>query len=122
MKNLIYILLCVFMIAIGQVLLKFGVSGTHENIPLISITTIRSLVGNVYFLSGAALYGISFILWLYVLSNVRVSYAYPFLSLSYPLVVILSNALLGEPFSKGAWVGVILISIGVCIIGFCMKG
>ena len=122
MKNLICILLCVFIIAIGQVLLKFGVSDIHRNIPLISITTIRSLIGNVYVLSGAILYGISFILWLYVLSNVRLSYAYPFISLSYPLVIFLSNALLGEPFSKGTWIGVILISIGVCIIGFYANG
>jgi len=38
------------------------------------------------------------------------------------LVVLMSNALLGEPFSRGAWVGVILITIGVCIIGFYIKG
>lgn len=122
MKNLICILLCVFIVAVGQILLKFGVSEIPKNMPLISIATIQSLIGNVYFLAGVVLYVISFILWLYVLSNVRVSYAYPFLSLSYPLVVLMSNALLGEPFSRGAWVGVILITIGVCIIGFYIKG
>ena len=120
MKNLICILLCVFIVAIGQVLLKFGVSDIQKNVPFISITTLWSLIGNMYVLSGVILYGISFILWLYVLSNVRLSYAYPFISLSYPLVLLLSNTLLGEPFSKGVWVGVILISIGVCIIGFYM--
>ena len=118
MKNLICILLCVFIIAIGQVLLKFGVSDIPRNMPFISITTIRSLTGNMYVLAGVVLYGISFILWLYVLSNVRLSYAYPFISLSYPLVIFLSYVLLGEPFSKGVWIGVILITIGVCIIGF----
>lgn len=109
MSTLIAILVCVAINSIAQILLKMGMGKGG-----FTLTTLT----NVHVISGAVLYALSFILWLYVLSKAKLSYAYPFISLTYILVVFLSYIILGEPFSKEIWVGVVLITIGVSIIGF----
>jgi len=117
MRNLIYILTCVFLSGFGQILLKHGMNGTNLEPSILNITSVLDLIKNFYIVGGTFVYGASFFLWLYVLSRVPVSYAYPFVSLSYPLVMILSNFFLREPLSKGLWIGVFCILIGTTIIG-----
>jgi Predicted membrane protein len=92
-------------------------SGSGFELSVLDTTTILNLIKNFYVMSGLLVYGLSFILWLYVLSHVQVSYAYPFVSLSYPIVMILSNVFLKEPLGKGLWIGVFFILIGTTIIG-----
>ena len=99
MQQLLAILVCVVLNSVAQIFLKFGMSNLHQKLSL-SIGAIYGLITNVYVVIGGTLYGASFILWLYVLSKVRVSYAYPFISLSYVLVVILGFFLLGERIFK----------------------
>lgn len=122
MKNMYYIIICVLISSFGQILLKHGMNGIDFELSSLSIMTLINLIKNIYVMSGLLLYGISFILWLYILSNVQVSYAYPFISLSYPLVLILSNFLLGESLGKGLWIGVFFILIGTTIIGITYNG
>lgn len=121
MINLIYIIICVFMSGCGQILLKHGMNGTNLELSSLNIISVFTLIKNFYVLSGIFVYGTSFVLWLYVLSKVPVSYAYPFVSLSYPLVLILSNFFLREPLSKGLWIGVFCILMGTTIIGIADK-
>lgn len=122
MKNMYYIIICVLISSFGQILLKHGMNGIDFELSSLSIMTLINLIKNIYVMSGLLVYGISFILWLYILSNVQVSYAYPFISLSYPLVLILSNFLLGESLGKGLWIGVFFILIGTTIIGITYNG
>lgn len=120
MQLILAILTCVILNSIAQILLKFGMRNFGKN--LISITAIPSLISNMYVIFGAALYGASFILWLYVLSKVKVSYAYPFISLSYVLVAVLGTFMLGEKLTISAWLGICFVVIGVVLIGVSMGG
>ena len=120
MQLILAILTCVIFNSIAQILLKFGMRNFGKN--LISITVIPSLISNMYVIFGAVLYGMSFILWLYVLSKVKVSYAYPFISLSYVLVAVLGTFMLGEKITIGAWLGICFVVIGVTLIGVSMGG
>ena len=117
MKNLLYIIVAVCISSLGQILLRRGMSGSGFELSVLDTTTILNLIRNFYVMSGLLVYGLSFILWLYVLSHVQVSYAYPFVRLSYPIVMILSNVFLKEPLGKGLWIGVFFILIGTTIIG-----
>jgi drug/metabolite transporter (DMT)-like permease len=117
MKNLIYIIICVFVSSFGQILLKHGMNGNNLEISSLNIMSFIGLIKNFYVMSGLLVYGVSFVLWLYILSKVPVSYAYPFVSLSYPVVMILSNFFLNEPLGKGLWIGVFFILIGTTILG-----
>lgn len=107
MNALIAVIVCVIINSIAQVLLKMGIGKGS-----FTVTTLT----NVHVISGAVLYALSFLLWLYVLSKAKLSYAYPFISLSYILVIFLSYIILGEPFSKEIWIGVILVTVGISII------
>lgn len=62
---------------------------------------------------GLALYGISTFLWLIALSQVQLGFAYPFLSLSYVLIVLTSWIFLSEEISLWRVVGVAAICVGV---------
>lgn len=70
-----------------------------------------------YFILGTALYGSSFALYVNALSRTRLSIAYPFIGLTYVLVVFLSATILNEPVKKTTLVGSLLVFAGVSIIG-----
>jgi drug/metabolite transporter (DMT)-like permease len=65
---------------------------------------------------GLFLYGLSAVCWLWVLSRAQLSYAYPVLALSFPIVVGLSAFFFSETISPLRWVGVGAIVIGVSLI------
>lgn len=88
-----------------------------RNISSFEPANIPSLISNSNVVIGGVLYAVSFVVWLHVLSKVKLSYAYPFISLSYVIVVILGFFILNEKISSTAWVGVLLVVIGVSLIG-----
>lgn len=102
--------------SIAQIFLRFGMSNLDKKLSL-SMAVIFHLITNFYVFFGATLYGMSFIVWLYVLSKAKVSYAYPFISLSYVIVAVLALLMLGEKIPLNAWLGIILIVIGVSFVG-----
>ena len=53
--------------------------------------------------------------WILALSRMPLSYAYPFLSLSFPIVVILSSRIFHEPISSKTIVGLGFIILGLII-------
>jgi undecaprenyl phosphate-alpha-L-ara4N flippase subunit ArnF len=66
--------------------------------------------------AGFAFYGVSAACWLWVLSRTPLSFAYPILSLTFPIVVALSTLLFAESFSITRWAGVGVIVIGVSLL------
>ena len=120
--RIVSLFLSVFLNASAQVLIKYGFNSSSISKSMIDLATIKSIVLNAHIWGGLALYGIAALFWLYVLSGIRLSYAYPFMSLSYITVIFLSNIILKEPVSSYIWIGVILIVAGLSIIGFCAKG
>lgn len=70
---------------------------------------------------GLVLFGISALFWLVVLSRVDLSIAYPFVGLSYILVVALARLLFGENVPTLRWVGVCVIALGIALIGLSSR-
>ena len=70
---------------------------------------------------GLALFGISAMFWLVVLSRVRLSVAYPLVGISYILIVLLARYRLHEHVPPLRWVGVFVIALGIAIIGFSFR-
>ncbi len=66
---------------------------------------------------GLFLFGISAVFWLVVLSRVDLSLAYPFVGLSYVVVVLVARLFLHEQVPALRWLGVIVVAIGIAIIG-----
>jgi multidrug transporter EmrE-like cation transporter len=66
---------------------------------------------------GLALFGVSAVFWLIVLSRVDLSIAYPFVGVSYIAVVLIGRFLLHEQVPGLRWVGVLVVAAGLAIIG-----
>ena len=70
---------------------------------------------NLWILSSFASAYVAALFWLAALRTMDLSYAYPFMALSFVLVLLLSAAIFGEPMSVAKVVGVFLICAGVAI-------
>ena len=104
---IVYILISVLGGAAGQVLLKKGMGSMG---PLtLSVNQLGSILWriatNPYVVIGLGIYVCSTIFWLTALSRVDLSYAYPFASLSYVVMLIASWQLFNEDISLSAPAG-----------------
>ena len=70
---------------------------------------------------GLTLFGISALFWLVVLSRVPLSVAYPFVGLSYVMVVAFSRVVLNEHVPALRWLGVVIVAVGIAIIGLSFR-
>lgn len=70
---------------------------------------------------GLFLFGISSIFWMIVLSRVPLSVAYPFVGISYVVIVLMSRFLLDESVPALRWVGVVVVAAGITIIGLSFR-
>lgn len=98
---------------VGQLCLKKGVMGSSLNADMLSI--FRTLFSPTVFI-GFMLYGISSIVWLFVLKKFPLSVAYPALSLTYVAVVAISILVFKETFTINKVIGVLLIISGVIVL------
>ena len=106
--NVLSLLVVTVTLAVGQLLFKqagliLRGSGVTE--------VMRSPVVYVAF----GLYGAATLLWIWVLSRVPLSRAYPWVASCVVLVPLLSSAIFKEPIEAKFWVGSVLVVIGLVI-------
>lgn len=117
--SIMLILISISIAVCGQILLKIGINriGVGE---MSSFEALRQLFTGVIkspmVLTGLFLYFISAAIWIVVLSTVELSFAYPFIGLTYVLVLVLSKVILKEDISLIRWAGAAIITIGVIVI------
>lgn len=111
----------------GQILLKKGMQvATSPKALAVGgaavMEALKSIMHPMVFF-GFVCYGVSSILWLMILKKIPLSTAYPLISFSYVLVVVLSAIILKEHVKWGTTVpGLLLIMGGVSLIGLGMGG
>jgi len=71
---------------------------------------------NPLVVAGIFGFALSMLVWLYVLSRVELSIAYPFVALNYVLILFASHFLLKETITPVKIMGVAVIVIGVYLI------
>lgn len=114
MSSFVFVLLTVLSTVASQVLFKYGVKDlTESGVPIYSINSIFS----IFILGGLFFSVLSIVSWLIALSKLNLSVAYPFMSLTFPLVLICSIYFFNEPVSMMRWLGIVLIMIGLFLIG-----
>lgn len=113
-----YIVACVLLNVISQMLLKAGMNTIgHFQIEMNSLfSTSLKAATNPNILIGLLLYGLSFALWLVALSRLDVSIAYPLLSIGYIITPFVAYLFLGEALSVLRIVGICIIIVGVYIV------
>ena len=114
----IYVLISVLGGAAGQVLLKKGMNDLGPlTVTMAQIgSVILKIATNPYVIIGLLIYGLSTFFWLVALSTLDLSYAYPFASLSYLIMLIASWWAFGENISFLRLLGTFIICIGVLLI------
>ena len=104
----------------GQLLLKAGMTDIGE-IAGVGLGDLVGLVGGVLTswkaLLGLACFGGSSLFWLVVLSRIPLSTAYPFVALSYLIILAFSTIVLHERPPLLTWGGALLIVSGIVMIG-----
>jgi len=115
---LVYILVSVTAGAAGQILLKKGMSSMgpltfslNRLVPL-----IWQIATNPYVVFGLMIYVGGTLFWLMALSRVDLSFAYPFASLSYLVLLFASWRLFNEDLSTLRVLGTMVILVGVFLI------
>lgn len=118
MKSIPLILFTVFTNAIAQILLKKGMLaiGPVEFRSDLIITTLRRVLFEPYVFAGLCVFVISMASHLYVLSKVELSFAYPFLSLAYVVVLAYAFFVFDENVGVGRVSGVALICLGTVLV------
>jgi drug/metabolite transporter (DMT)-like permease len=114
------ILLSVALAAVAQLALKTGMNEvTAELTPepfSLNGPSLRALVAQPFVWGGLLLFGISALVWLVVLSRASLSFAYPFASLTYVLILVFDQFVLDEEVPPLRWGGVAFIGIGIFLI------
>lgn len=99
--------------SVAQFCLKIGVSQAKQ---YTQTDYVLHLLTNLNFLAGLALYGLSMISWLFVLSKLELSKAYPMVSIGYVLTTAMACLWLGEVLNWNRALGIGLIVLGVIFI------
>lgn len=104
----------------GQLLLRDGM----EQVGYIGVSRLSSparlalqIARTPQVLVGLALFGISAVAWLIVLSRAPISFAYPFAGFTYVAITAFAHFALHENIPIVRWAGVALIVAGVIVVG-----
>lgn len=110
-------ILSILLGAIGQVFLKIGSSQIELSWNKAqALSSIFNLLTNLPIVAGFVLYGLSFILWIKVLSKLDLSYVYPLTSLGYVFILFFSFLFLKENMSLYRGIGILFIIFGGFIV------
>jgi len=102
------------LIALGQLLFKQAGLRLSAN----GQQNVLQTMLDPFLIAALALYGIGTLLWVYVLSRLPLSQAYPFMAFTYILVPVASMLLFKETIPPAYWIGAALIIAGVVVMAF----
>lgn len=115
------ILASVLLAAVAQLTLKHGMNqvSKYGETPL-SLSqpgeTIRRVASNISVWGGLGLFALSAGIWLVVLSRTSLSFAYPFASATYVMILLFDRFVLKDQVPPLRWAGVALIVGGILLI------
>ncbi len=105
--------------ALAQVALKHGM-GREQVQAALAVGGVErvalAVLGSPGVWLGLVVYGLSAILWLFVLARVDLSVAYSFVSLGFLLVMALGAILFGEPITWTKVLGTMLVALGIWLV------
>jgi drug/metabolite transporter (DMT)-like permease len=102
-------ILCVVGLAVGQILFKASAAALMES------GTFFASKPAAILLAAICLYGVTSVVWVWVLQKVELGRVYPLMALAFVLVPLGSYLVFGERFQPQYFVGVIMIMIGIFI-------
>ncbi|WP_164667921.1 EamA family transporter [Virgibacillus doumboii] len=112
-----YIFGTIFFTVYGQLVLKWKID-QQGNLPSAwteKFVFLIQLLFNPWILSGFLSAFVASLFWMAAMTKFNISYAYPFMSLSFVLVFLLSVFLFHDPVTVQKMVGLALIVAGIVV-------
>jgi multidrug transporter EmrE-like cation transporter len=123
MKSVLLVLCSVAPAVAGQLLLKFAIGRLSLSMDTAGpVGYYLRLFTTPLVLLGFLMYGFSSLIWLFILSKLPLSLAYPLVSMGYVLVVFFSWLLLHEHVNATRIAGVVVICVGVTLLALSAPG
>jgi len=112
------ILFSVLLAAGAQLTLKHGMNQVTDNSGTLKLTaaSIKDVATTPAVWGGLLLFGMSAVVWLSVLSRASLSFAYPFASITYVLILLADKFVLNETIPDLRWAGVFFIMLGIVLV------
>ena len=110
MINHLVALGCVTGLAIGQLLFKYSAQQLRQTGQFLSPPVL------VYFVAAILLYGVTSIVWVWLLQRIPLGRVYPIMALAFVLVPLGSHWLFQEKFSATYVYGMALLLLGLVLI------
>ena len=118
-SNLIGLGIFTAMLALGQLLFKkagLSIRGLPLGEALLNLAQFPA------FHAAIVLYALSTLLWVWLLSRVTLTQAYPWVAAGVVIVPLLSAAVFGERVAATYWLGTVLIVAGILITQYSVPG
>lgn len=118
MNPYLYIFGTLFFTVYGQIILKWRLSSLKVELPesmMDKIVYLVKLVFDPFVFSGFAAAFIASLFWMAAMTKFEITKAYPFMSLAPALVFVIGMLFLGEQFTIGKLIGLVLIMIGILV-------
>ena len=117
LKELLLLFFNVSLTVTGQLLLKQGMLkvGRIESLSGVFPKLIHAFL-NPFVIGGISVYGVTTVIWLVILSRIKLSIAYPMISLGYVLAIFFSWLFFKESVPNLRIVGAIVICVGVYLV------
>ena len=115
----VYVFITIFLTVYGQIVIKWQVAaaGTFPGGVEERAMFLFQLLVNPWIISALAAALLAAISWMVAMTKLDLSHAYPFMSLAFILVLVLSAVLFYEPGTWQKLAGLALITAGIIIGG-----
>jgi multidrug transporter EmrE-like cation transporter len=113
----IYILLTVIFTVIGQIMLKWRMDklGALPSELFNKILFLAKAFMDPFIIISLGSAFIASVFWMAAMTKFDISYAYPFMSLSYVIVLVASFVLFKEPITMYKIAGLLCIAVGIVL-------
>lgn len=111
----ILLFFAIFAAVVGQLLMKSGLNQLGA-LSEINVAVFFRMIFNPFVFGGIVSYGVGFIAYLFALTKLDQSFAYPMFALGYILVPVFNWVVMHEPFSLTRLIGIFVVLAGVVMI------
>ena len=116
----LYVIFTILFTVYGQVSLKWRISDLNWSLDMTGgigkmIVSYMKFLFDPLIFSGFISAFIASVFWMLAMTKFELTYAYPFMALSPALVFIIGIFVLGETFTIGKVLGLLVIMIGIII-------
>lgn len=110
----IILLLNIVLLVAGQTIWKIGL----EKVGGLNAGNWLQVMFSPLIMLGIVIYGVATVLWLYVLSRLPISIAYPLQSFAFVLALIIAFLFFKESIPMNRWVGTAIILAGITVLSW----